>query len=124
MKRKILSVILALAMALSLLPTVALADGGEPEGELLGTIEEITKVGTADGSSITDTKFTGRYQIESSMFGKRCVELTLKRQFPCFPGDTVLLTCSAFGINKSCRVIKTHCWADAVSAGTSVTLEV
>ena len=78
----------------------------------------------SDGSSITDTKFTGRYQIESSMFGKRCVELTLKRQFPCFPGDTVLLTCSAFGINKSCRVIKTHCWADAVSAGTSVTLEV
>ena len=78
----------------------------------------------SDGSSITDTKFTGRYQIESSMFGKSCVELTLKSQFPCFPGDTVLLTCSAFGINKSCRVIKTHCWADAVSAGTSVTLEV
>ena len=77
------------------------------------------------GSTNPDTRFTGRYQIDSSMFGKKIVELTLPEQFPCFPDDTVSLTSSAFAISgKSCRVIKTHCWADAISAGTSITLEV
>lgn len=76
------------------------------------------------GSTNPDTSFTGRHQIESSMFGKKCVEITLPEQFPCFPDDTVSLSCNALAVNKSCRVIKTHCWADAVSAGTSITLEV
>lgn len=72
-----------------------------------------------------DQRFTGKNQIESSMFGKKVVEVTLTEQFPCFPGDTVTLTSTAFAISgKACRVIKTHCWADAVSAGTSITLEV
>lgn len=78
-----------------------------------------------NSSTSPDTRFTGKYQIERSMFGKKVVELTLPEQFPCFPDDTVTLTSTVFAIkNKSCRVIKTHCWADAVSAGTSVTLEV
>lgn len=77
------------------------------------------------GSTSIDTRFTGKHQIDSSMFGKKIVELTLPEQFPCFPDDTVSLTSSAFAISgKSCRVIKTHCWADAISAGTSITLEV
>ena len=77
------------------------------------------------GTTNPDLRFTGKYQIACSMFAKNCVELTLPEQFPCFPGDTVTLTCAAFAVDsKSCRVIKTHCWADAVSAGTSITLEV
>ena len=76
------------------------------------------------GSTSIDTTFSGRYQIECSKSGKHCVELILNEQFPCFPDDTVALKCSALAINKSCRVIRTHCWGDAVSAGTSVTLEV
>lgn len=76
------------------------------------------------GSTNIDTTFSGRYQIECSKSGKHCIDVILNEQFPCFPDDTVTLKCSAIGINKSCRVISTHCWGDAVSAGTSITLEV
>ena len=37
MKRKFLSILLTLAMALTLLPTAALADAGEPVAEINGT---------------------------------------------------------------------------------------
>lgn len=76
------------------------------------------------GGTTVDTTFTGRYQIECSRSGKHCVEIVVNEQFPCFPDDTVTLKCTALAINQSCRVIKTHCWGDAVSAGTRITLEV
>lgn len=69
-------------------------------------------------------RFTGEYQIAQSMRGKNCIEITVPRQFVCFPGDTVRFNSTSLGLSGSYKVTATHCWADAVSAGTLITLEV
>lgn len=69
-------------------------------------------------------RFTGEYQIRCSERGKNCIEVTVPRQFFCFAGDTVSFSSSALGISGSFKALSTHCWADSVSAGTAVTLEV
>ena len=60
----------------------------------------------------------------SLLGGKRCVKLTLTKQFACFPGDRVQLTAAKLGVSGTFTVISSHCWADSLSAGTIVTLEV
>lgn len=72
----------------------------------------------------TADRFAGEYQIQQSMRGKNCIEVAVPRQFVCFPGDTVSFSSTALGLTGSYRVTATHCWADAVSAGTLITLEV
>ncbi len=69
-------------------------------------------------------RFTGEYQIAQSMSGKNCIEITVPRQFACFPGDTVSFSSRVLGLSGSYKVTATHCWADAVSAGTLITMEV
>lgn len=69
-------------------------------------------------------KVHGEYQIAESKRGKRCVKLTLTKQFACFPGDRVQLTAAKLGVSGTFTVISSHCWADSLSAGTIVTLEV
>lgn len=62
MKRKLLSVLLVLAMALTLLPTAAFAEETAPlSGEVLGTIEAISEGGkvTTNGQTTTVTFDTG-----------------------------------------------------------------
>ena len=69
-------------------------------------------------------RYTAEYQIAESKRGKRCVKLTLTKQFACFPGDRVQLTAAKLGVSGTFTVISSHCWADSLSAGTIVTLEV
>lgn len=69
-------------------------------------------------------RYTADYQISQSMRGKRAVKITITQQFACFPGDRVKLTADKLGVNGTFTVISTHCWADSMSAGTIVTLEV
>ncbi len=69
-------------------------------------------------------RYTAQYQIAESMRGKNTVKLWLTRQFACFPGDRVALTAAKLGVSGIFKVISSHCWADSVSAGTIVTLEV
>ncbi len=69
-------------------------------------------------------RYTAEYQIAESQRGKRCVKLTLTRQFACFPGDRVSLTAAKLGISGVYTVLSSHCWADSLSAGTIVALEV
>ena len=52
------------------------------------------------------------------------MKLTLTKQFACFPGDRVQLTAAKLGVSGTFTVISSHCWADSLSAGTIVTLEV
>jgi len=73
--------------------------------------------------SQADDTFTGEYQIQQSKYGKNVIEITVAEQFACFPGDTAVFSSTAVGITKNCKVIKTHCWADALSAGTIITVE-
>lgn len=69
-------------------------------------------------------RYTAEYQIAESQRGKRCVKLTLTKQFACFPGDRVQLTATKLGVSGTFTVLSSHCWADSLSAGTIVTLEV
>lgn len=69
-------------------------------------------------------RYTAEYQIAESQRGKKCVKLTLTKQFACFPGDRVALTAAKLGLSGTFTVISAHCWADSLSAGTIVTLEV
>ena len=69
-------------------------------------------------------RYTAAYQIAESQRCKKCVKLTLTKQFACFPGDRVNLTASKLGISGVFTVLSSHCWADSLSAGTIVTLEV
>ncbi len=69
-------------------------------------------------------RYTAEYQIAESQRGKRCVKLTLTKQFACFPGDKVSLTAAKLGVSGVFTVLSSHCWADSLSAGTIVTLEV
>lgn len=69
-------------------------------------------------------RYTAAYQLAESQRGKKCVKLTLTKQFACFPGDRVSLAASKLGLNGVFTVMSTHCWADSLSAGTIVTLEV
>lgn len=69
-------------------------------------------------------RYTAEYQIAESKRGKSCVKLTLTKQFACFPGDRVSLAASKLGISGVYTVLSAHCWADSLSAGTVVTLEV
>ena len=69
-------------------------------------------------------RYTAAYQIAESQRGKKCVKLTLTKQFACFPGDRVSLTASKLGLSGAFTVLSSHCWADSLSAGTIITLEV
>lgn len=69
-------------------------------------------------------RYTAAYQIAESQRCKKSVKLTLTKQFACFPGDRVNLTASKLGISGVFTVLSSHCWADSLSAGTIVTLEV
>lgn len=69
-------------------------------------------------------RYTAEYQIAESKCGKKCAKLTLTKQFACFPGDRVQLTAAKLGVSGTFTVISSHCWADSLSAGTIVTLEV
>ena len=69
-------------------------------------------------------RYTAAYQIAESQRGKKCVKLTLTKQFACFPGDRVSLSASKLGLSGVFTVVSSHCWADSLSAGTIVTLEV
>ena len=69
-------------------------------------------------------RYTAAYQIAESQRCKKCVKLTLTKQFACFPGDRVNLTASKLGISGVFTVLSSHCWADSLSAGTIITLEV
>ena len=69
-------------------------------------------------------RYTAEYQIAESKRGKKCAKLTLTKQFACFPGDRVQLTAAKLGVSGTFTVISSHCWADSLSAGTIVTLEV
>lgn len=69
-------------------------------------------------------RFTGEYQIRCSQAGKHCIELSVPGQFFCFAGDTVNFRSTALGITGNYKVSATHCWADSLSAGTLITLEV
>lgn len=82
---------------------------------------ELTQPKTADADA---ARYTAQYQIAESMRGKNTVKLCLTRQFACFPGDRVALTAAKLGVSGTFKVISSHCWADSVSAGTTVTLEV
>lgn len=68
-------------------------------------------------------RFTGQYQIENSVAGKRYVELTLPALFAAFPGDRVSLAYIPMGLYGNYMVCKSRCWADKDSAGTVLTLE-
>ena len=69
-------------------------------------------------------RYTAEYQIAESVRGRHLIELTLTKQFACFPGDIIELSSTALGVSGSYRVSASHCWADSFSAGTIVTLEV
>ncbi len=69
-------------------------------------------------------RYTAAYQIAESQRGKKCVKLTLTKQFACFPGDRVSLSAAKLGLSGVFTVVSSHCWADSLSAGTIVTLEV
>lgn len=61
-------------------------------------------------------RYTAEYQIAESKRGKRCVKLTLTKQFACFPGDRVQLTAAKLGVSGTFTVISSHCWADSLSS--------
>lgn len=69
-------------------------------------------------------RYTAQYQIAESARGKKTVKLELTRQFACFPGDRVALTATKLGVSGTFKVVSSHCWADSMSAGTIVSLEV
>ena len=118
--------------------------------ERYGIISDITVRNRVSGTSLTSTnsafvsrggkchreltvpktagadaaRYTAEYQIAESQRGKRCVKLTLTKQFACFPGDRVSLTAAKLGVSGVFTVLSSHCWADSLSAGTIVTLEV
>ena len=69
-------------------------------------------------------RYTAAYKRAESQRCKKCVKFTLTKQFACFPGDRVNLTASKLGISGVFTVLSSHCWADSLSAGTIVTLEV
>lgn len=69
-------------------------------------------------------RYTGEYQIAESEREKKYVELTMTVQFRFFPGDVVHIFNDALGLDGTYTVASTHCWADGVSAGTVLKLEV
>lgn len=69
-------------------------------------------------------RYTADYQIAESQRGKRYIKMTLTKQFACFPADVVELTAEKLGVSGAFSVMSSHCWADSLSAGTIVTLEV
>ncbi|MGM9591636.1 MAG: hypothetical protein ACI3VK_02840 [Oscillospiraceae bacterium] len=91
-----------------------IARGGKSHRELT-----VPKTTGADAA-----RYTAEYQIAESKRGRHLTELTLTKQFACFPGDIIALNSTALGVSGSYRVSASHCWADSFSAGTIVTLEV
>lgn len=91
-----------------------IARGGKSHRELT-----VPKTTGADAA-----RYTAEYQIAESERGKHLIELTITKQFACFPGDIIELSSTALGVSGSYRVSSSHCWADSFSAGTIVTLEV
>lgn len=91
-----------------------IARGGKSHRELT-----VPKTTGADAA-----RYTAEYQIDESERGKHLIELTITKQFACFPGDIIELGSTALGVSGSYRVSSSHCWADSFSAGTIVTLEV
>ena len=91
-----------------------IARGGKSHRELT-----VPKTTGADAA-----RYTAEYQIAESVRGRHLIELTLTKQFACFPGDIIELSSTALGVSGSYRVSASHCWADSFSAGTIVTLEV
>lgn len=91
-----------------------IARGGKSHRELT-----VPKTTGADAA-----RYTAEYQIAESKRGRHLIELTLTKQFACFPGDIIALNSTALGVSGSYRVSASHCWADSFSAGTIVTLEV
>ena len=91
-----------------------IARGGKSHRELT-----VPKTTGADAA-----RYTAEYQIAESERGKHLIELTITKQFACFPGDIIELSSTALGVRGSYRVSSSHCWADSFSAGTIVTLEV
>ena len=69
-------------------------------------------------------RMTGQQRIDESKRGKNCIDITVPRQFVCFPGDVVQFSSTALGLTGSYKVRSTHCWADSHSAGTLISLEV
>lgn len=69
-------------------------------------------------------RYNADYQIAESQRGKKYIKMTLTQQFACFPADIIKLTAEKLGVSGSFSVISSHCWADSMSAGTIVTLEV
>ena len=91
-----------------------IARGGKSHRELT-----VPKTTGADAA-----RYTAEYQIAESVRGRHLIELTITKQFACFPGDIIELSSTALGVSGSYRVSASHCWADSFSAGTIVTLEV
>ncbi len=91
-----------------------IARGGKSHRELT-----VPKTTGADAA-----RYTAEYQIAESKRGRHLIELTITKQFACFPGDIIELSSTALGVSGSYRVSASHCWADSFSAGTIVTLEV
>lgn len=91
-----------------------IARGGKSHRELT-----VPKTTGADAA-----RYTAEYQIAESKRGRHLIELTITKQFACFPGDIIELSSTALGVSGSYRVSSSHCWADSFSAGTIVTLEV
>ena len=91
-----------------------IARGGKSHRELT-----VPKTTGADAA-----RYTAEYQIAESVRGRHLIELTLTKQFACFPGDIIELSSTALGVSGSYMACASHCWADSFSAGTIVTLEV
>lgn len=91
-----------------------IARGGKSHRELT-----VPKTTGADAA-----RYTAEYQIAESKRGRHLIELTITKQFACFPGDIIELSSTALGVSGSYRVSASHCWADSFSAGTIVALEV
>lgn len=91
-----------------------LARGGKSHREMT-----VPKNAGADAA-----RYNADYQIAESQRGKKYIKMTLTQQFACFPADIIQLTAEKLGVSGTFSVISSHCWADSLSAGTIVTLEV
>lgn len=85
-----------------------------------GMCRRVMNVSRGTGSGAM--KYTGKYQIDKSMVGRIQCSLTLPELFAAWPGDRAALKLAALGISGDFTVSGTEVWADAVSAGTELTL--
>ncbi len=93
MKKRILSLLMALALCLSLLPTMALAKGGTPV--------DVTGVQTSSGDGASTVTLEGTFEDED---GTKSVELTFELDVEYVSGTTYSTTDTGYDLTASAEI--------------------